>query len=258
MPPATPDPSRPKKHARMLLLTGIGMVILFGGFLAVPFALRVFALEAFKMPSGSMRPSFEVGDHVFVEKLALRSRAPRRGEAIAFKFPENRAQTFIKRVAAVPGDTLTVKDGHPWLNGWPVPRCVVGEATMPDPDAPAQKHTGTVELEFLEGSAYLTFFDAKNPFPTTDGPYTAKAGEVWVLGDNRHNSHDSPRWFEGKGGGVPLEDVIGRALYRWLPLDRMGVVDVPVLPSWMSPLEPAFQKCLASRPPLEQTIPPSH
>ncbi|MCU0658856.1 MAG: signal peptidase I, partial [Polyangiaceae bacterium] len=100
---------------------------------AVALLLRVFLVEAFKIPSGSMIPTLQVGDHIFVNKLAYgplvpwaRTRLfprmpPRRGDVIVFEFPENREQDFIKRVIAIPGDKLEVRDSHPYLNGWRVP-----------------------------------------------------------------------------------------------------------------------------------------
>ena len=78
-----------------------------------------------------------VGDHIMADKLVLRSRKPKRGETVAFKFPERPEQDFVKRVIAVAGDKLETRSGHPWLNDWEVPHCLVGKAAMPSSEGEA-------------------------------------------------------------------------------------------------------------------------
>jgi signal peptidase I len=246
---------------------------------AVALLLRVFFVEAFKIPSGSMIPTLQVGDHIFVNKTAYgplvpwtRSRLfpslpPKRGDVMVFEFPENREQDFIKRVIAIPGDKLEVRDGHPVLNGWRVPSCAVGTYTYRESDS-TQQRKADLAVEYLEDKAYLTLYE--RTFHTAgdvQGPYTAKPGEVWVLGDNRNNSHDSRGWFEGRGGGVPFANIKGRAMFVWLSFDSTGnmaferiLVDVmgkPKLPRELEPtLGPGIEKCFRERPPLTETTPP--
>jgi signal peptidase I len=193
----------------------------------------------------------------------LKSRRPKRGEAIIFKFPEHPEQDFVKRVIAVAGDTPEVKDGHPWLNGWEVPHCVVGEAIMPALDG--KQRSGELHVEYLDGEAYLAFFDENAELGEVQGPYVVADNEVWVLGDNRNNSYDSRLWFGGRGGGVPLDNVKARALFRWATITDAGVdlsrfgtaLAEPLLPASMKTLEGYMQKCLAQRPPHEKTLPPA-
>ena len=106
--------------------------------------IRTFFVEAFKIPSGSMIPTLLVGDHIFVNKLAYgplvpfskkrlwNGMPPRRGDVIVFAFPENPDEDFIKRVIALPGDKLEVKDARVWLNDKPIPRCFVGRTSYAD------------------------------------------------------------------------------------------------------------------------------
>lgn len=231
--------------------------------MVAPLPTRMFILEAFKIPSPAMQPALLVGDHFMADKLVLKSRRPKRGEAVVFKFPERPEQDFVKRVIAVAGDRLEVKDGHPWINGWEVPHCLVGKATMPGLDG--KRWSGELHVEYLDGEAYLAFFDENAALGEVQGPYVVADNEVWVLGDNRNNSYDSRLWFGGRGGGVPLDHVKARALFRWATItdervdsSRFGTaLAEPLLPASMKTLEGYMQKCLAQRPPREKTLPPA-
>ncbi len=251
---------------------------------AVALAIRAFVIEAFKIPSGSMIPTLLVGDHIFVNKLAYgplipftktrlwSSMPPHRADVIVFAFPENPEEDFIKRTIALPGDKLEVKDSRVWLNDKPIPRCYVGRTSYLDlPEtgsAPAQpiSQEGDLYVEYLDGESYLTFYTATSLTRSNAGPWYPKPGEVYVLGDNRNNSRDSREWFGQKGGGVPFENIRGRALWIWLSYtgsdsksDRIGssVMGKPRLPSAMKALQPQLDHCLAPNPPLDLTNLPS-
>jgi signal peptidase I len=217
--------------------------------IAVALLLRAFVVEAFKIPSRSMVPTLAVGDHIFVNKFAygptipwthsrMFSRLPpQRGDVIVFQFPEHPDQDFIKRVVAIPGDKLEAVDGRPLINGWLVPQCKVGSFSYTEADGPFGHHDGELLIEYMGDEAYLAFYDrmmmsaASRQKCASDaecpgghgcvdavcgdyqGPYMVRPGEVWVMGDNRNNSHDSRGWFEGRGGGVPFANIRGRALW---------------------------------------------
>jgi signal peptidase I len=246
--------------------------------IAVAMALRAFVVEAFKIPSGSMIPTLQVGDHIFVNKFTYgpaipwtKNRVwtrmpPGRGDVMVFAFPEHPEQDFIKRVIARPGDKLEARSGHPIINGWEVPSCYVGLYSYMEVDSPLPHHEGDLYVEFLEDEAYLTLYDrATGGFPEYQGPFYVKPGEVYVMGDNRNNSHDSRMWWGGQGGGVPFENVKGRALFVWLSVSESGidwsrlgapVMGRPRLPKAMKSLEPALDNCLKQRPPRGKTTPP--
>jgi signal peptidase I len=246
------------------LLVGLAV----GGVIAALFAnalpTRLLLLESFKVPGGSMIPTLLVGDRIFVDKLVYRTRAPRAGEVMVFAFPENHEQDFIKRVILMPGNTLEVKDGHPWINGWEVPHCKVGTFSYGDPDTPSFRHGGELDVEFLGEQAYLTLYDTASGGLTDRGPFIAKPDEYWVMGDNRNNSHDSPTWFGGRGGGVPRGLVRGHALSVWtgatdagLDWSRAGqAIEGPTLPNGSESLRGALDACMKARPPSSQTTPP--
>ncbi len=242
----------------------------------VALVLRAFVFEAFKIPSSSMVPTLQVGDHIFVNKSSYGPRIPftmsriwdsmppRRGDVMVFQFPEKMEQDFIKRVIAIPGDTLEAHGGHPMINGWEVPHCLVGTYRYADQEPPNSEREGELYVEFLEDQAFLTFFDQiGSAFPETQGPFKVAPGEVWVMGDNRHNSQDSRLWWNGKGGGVPFANIKGRALFVWLSVGNSGmdwsrfgtsVMGTPHAPTGFAALEPKIRECLANKPAI--TTPP--
>jgi len=199
---------------------------------------------------------------------------------MVFKFPERPVDDFIKRVIAVPGDTLEAINGRPIINGWLVPHCYVGPYKY-------ENHAAELYIEFLEEISYFTLFES-NPDEQCNngddcnaaglvcksgicgilqGPFKAAPQEVWVIGDNRNNSHDSRSWHNGMGGGVPFENIKGRAMSVWMSFgpggniakDRLfvSVHGPPTLPAAQeAALRPAVDRCLKERPPIAETTPP--
>ncbi|NUP07021.1 MAG: signal peptidase I [Polyangiaceae bacterium] len=265
----------------------------------VALLLRVFVIEAFKIPSSSMVPTLMVGDHIFVNKfkygplLPLTDKRlfsdlpPARGDVIVFKYPQNMEQDFIKRVIAIPGDHLEVVDGRPIINGWVVPHCHVGTFIQDEggKDGILGRKEAELYIEYLHDRAYFTLHQKPPSDVTctshkdcvgegqscytgicgsTHSEYDAKPGEVWVLGDNRDNSHDSRAWNDGRGGGVPFDNIKGRAMVVFITfgpsqniLERL-LVDVmgrPRLPASNAHLQTALDKCLREVP--KQTVPPA-
>lgn len=114
--------------------------------LAVVLALLVrgFALDAFRIPSGSMAPTLRAGDYIFVSKIAyavrvpfthlrlLETGAPRRGDVIVFENPLDPSSDYVKRVVGVPGDVIELRDQILYVNGVPQPRVDVGDYAYDD------------------------------------------------------------------------------------------------------------------------------
>jgi signal peptidase I len=216
----------------------IGVAIL------VAFFLRLFCVEAFKIPSESMVPTLMVGDHIFVSKYlygisvpfvnkrVIRFAPPARGDVVVFVKPSRAEQTgvsleyfgdefqepmagsdFIKRIVGLPNDIVEMKNDVLWINGVEIPRCRVGTATYRARDEIRQKwvdEVGELWVEELDGRRY-TILETRTDLPVENfGPAKVGYDQVLVLGDNRDNSNDSRSW-----GMVPFDNIKGRASVIW-------------------------------------------
>jgi signal peptidase I len=159
--------------------------------LALAFLTRVFIAEPRYIPSESMFPTLITGDRLVVEKVAYKFHAPDQGDIIVFQPPEKlrilgyeKNQAFIKRAIAKGGETVAVKDGIVYVNNQPL----------------AEKYIAAPPAYDLI-------------------PVTVPKGKLFVMGDNRNNSNDSHVW-----GFLPAENVIGHAVFRFWPLNRIGIV----------------------------------
>jgi len=188
--------------------------------------LRAFVVEAFKIPSGSMIPTLQVGDHIFVNKFiygvrvpftnikfGMEYRKPRRGEVIVFIYPKEPDKDFIKRIVAIEGDTVEVRDNQIFINGVGVPRSHVdGDCKYEDfveDTARWEERRCEAWIEDVNGNHYTTVYD-KNGGVHSTRPVTVPKDSVFVMGDNRDNSHDSRYW-----GFVPFDLIKGKAMIIW-------------------------------------------
>lgn len=152
--------------------------------------IRTFVAEARYIPSGSMLPTLEINDRLIIDKLGYRFKAPQRGDIVVFSptpalQKENFKDAFIKRVIGLPGDKVQVKLGVVYVN-----------------DQPLQE-------QYIEDQPNYEY-----------GPVVVPENQYLVLGDNRNNSYDSHYW-----GFVPRENIIGQAVIRFYPFNRMGGID---------------------------------
>ena len=163
--------------------------------------IRTFAIQAFKIPTGSMQENLLIGDHLLVNKLVyspsagpledalLGKRDIERGHVVVFKFPEKPERDFIKRVIGLPGETVEIRNKQVYINGEPLDEPYVHFLSPPRrPDDP------------VYGLQSETLRDGW-------GPKVVPEGQLLVLGDNRDNSRDSRFW-----GFLPRDQVKGRAL----------------------------------------------
>ncbi|RYD02744.1 hypothetical protein N752_23475 [Desulforamulus aquiferis] len=146
--------------------------------------IRLFILEPFFIPSGSMEPNLMVGDRIIVSKVTYLVTDPSPGDIVVFKFPLDPSRNFVKRLIAQGGDTVEIKDSVLYVNDQPV-----SEDYLP------------------KG---LTFQDF--------GPQAVPQDHYFMLGDNRNNSDDSRVW-----GFLDEELIVGKAEVIYWPLDRIGL-----------------------------------
>lgn len=177
----------------------------FGVAVVLALLIRAFVIEAYKIPSESMVPTLMKGDRLFVNKFIYRFEEPQIGDVIVFRAPDRiytrERPVYVKRVVAGPGDSVQIDDdGFLVVNG--------SRITSP-PFFSFRPYT-----RFVEQSNG----DLREVFPATGKK--VKEDEVFVFGDNSRNSYDS-RWW----GGVPLENIKGRAMIRWWPPGRIGSIN---------------------------------
>jgi signal peptidase I len=190
----------------------------------VALTLRAFVVEAFKIPSGSMIPTLEIGDQIFVNKYIYGLRVPltmikfaqwnepKRGEVIVFMYPQDTSRDYIKRVVGLPGDTVEVRDGQLFINDQPVAR-TEQKNTCNYWDRPQdmwQQQTCKAYAEQLGEHSHLAIFATDEGRSRNVKPIKVEPEHVFVMGDNRDNSSDSRVW-----GQVPYENIRGRAMFIW-------------------------------------------
>ena len=162
--------------------------------------IRTFVVQAFKIPSGSMEPTLLIGDHILVNKFIYgitipftdfkiaQIYNPKRNDVVVFKFPGDPSKDFIKRVIAIEGDQVQIKDKRIFINGIPI----------------NDKYGVYREKRIIKGEAGQANRD-------NYGPQKVPPNKLFVMGDNRDRSYDSRFW-----GFVDVKKVKGKAfLIYW-------------------------------------------
>ena len=162
--------------------------------------IRSFIVQAFKIPSGSMRPTLIEGDHIlvnkfiyglkipFLRKTIIPIKEPKRGDIIVFVYPRDRSKDFIKRVIGLPGEKIQI----------------VGKEILVN-DVPIEDPWGKYETSHVNTGSVRDKY----------GPHTVPPDSLFVMGDNRDNSQDSRYW-----GFVDLNAVKGKAFVIYFSWDR--------------------------------------
>lgn len=166
--------------------------------------IRTFVIQAFKIPSGSMIPTFEIGDRIFVSKFIYGARIPltdirlpavrqpERGDIIVFVSPELPKRDFVKRLIALEGETVEIRNGKILING--------------------NQLTGPMSI-------CSNYYYNRGSYGEAGEAVTVPKGYYFALGDNSANSRDSRYW-----GFVPKKNLIGKALLVYWPLSRIRII----------------------------------
>lgn len=193
----TPPPEPPKKSALHEWVESIVIAFL------LAMIIRTFVVQAFKIPSGSMRPTLLEGDVLLVNKfiygakvpfttIALPAlRQPQKGDIIVFVYPQDRKKDFIKRLVGLPGDTVEIRNGTIYINDSPL----------------------------IDSAFNQRYYYNRGPYATEGEKITVPAESYFVLGDNSQSSQDSRYW-----GFVPKRNLIGKAMVIYWPPQRIRLI----------------------------------
>lgn len=164
--------------------------------------IRTYVIQAFKIPSGSMIPTLLIGDKLFVNKYVYRFEEPKSGDIIVFRYPgdafdpeepkDAKKKDFIKRLVAHGGQTVEIRDGKIYVDG----------RALDNPQTFGQ-----------------FYYYNQGPYGSPNERIKVPQDSYFVLGDNSASSRDSRFW-----GFVPKKNLIGKAVFRWWPLNRIGKI----------------------------------
>ena len=206
------DYNRPLVYALFVL---VGLTYAAGGL----YFIRSSVFEAFEIPTASEAPTLLPRDRVLVNKTTYQRRFVRRADEVVFRVSSEPGLTWVKRVIALPGDTVEVKDNKVFVNGQQLSREPVLRASL---GTAAEEIKGELFEETNSSRRYRILFSADTK-PLPDYPQAkVPDGACFVLGDNRNNSRDSRTM-----GFVAFGDVIGDVQYRYWPAatwTRFGVL----------------------------------
>ncbi|OYT89705.1 MAG: signal peptidase I [Burkholderiales bacterium PBB6] len=207
----------------------------------IVFVMRSFLFEPFKIPSGSMIPTLQIGDLILVNKFhygvrlpvvnvkVIPNHDPARGDVVVFRYPVDPRMDYIKRVVGLPGDEVSYLNQQLRINGVPVPTTPAGD----DYDDESMRYMARFNEKLGEIDHRIQRFPTPLPFnPAQTYPFPFKdqcrhtiegvvckvpAGHYFVMGDNRDNSEDSRYW-----GFVPDKNLVGKAFFVWMNFSNPG------------------------------------
>lgn len=162
--------------------------------MAILVMVYLFGVSPQEISGQSMYPFFDNGEYILTNKIEYKLNDPKRGDIVVFKSPQNKEIDYIKRIIGLPGDRVNLIDGKYYLNG----------KVLSEPYLPPNLYT-------FAGS-----------FLRENSEIVVPPGRYFVSGDNRPHSLDSREF-----GTVPRGDIIGKAILRYWPFDRAGLIKDP-------------------------------
>ena len=160
--------------------------------IAIFLFVYLLILQPHKIKGASMEPNFYNGEYLLTDKLSYRLRLPRRGEVIIFEAPGANGEEFIKRIIALPGERISINDGHYYVNGIKLSELYIPDTTLTFPNV------------FLKSGQDLT----------------VPPNSYFVSGDNRTASSDSRAW-----GFITKDKITGKAWFIYWPPKKMGFIN---------------------------------
>jgi signal peptidase I len=232
-----------KRQAGELAHWGIEVPASIFWVLLIVFLLRSFIAEPFRIPSSSMRPGLVTGDFILVNKFAYGIRlpvldnkvvpvgSPARGDVAVFKAPHEPDKDYIKRIVAIPGDTVVYENKKITINGKPVPQTANGSYSYPEfgQFVTLMRFTEEIDGRKFEIAQFpqAPSFAPSQRYPGSPVPKCENQGEVLTckvpeghylaMGDNRDNSLDGRYW-----GFVPDSHLRGKAFFIWFNWDDVS------------------------------------
>ena len=186
--PVLPQPGEPESQPDSGSWVGAALRDMVGTIvpaIVIALLIHLFLAQATRVYGQSMEPNLHTNERLVIEKISYHVHGPRRGDVVVLRDPAGSPELLIKRVVGLPGERVTLADGRVYVDGTPIDEPYLDQPT-----------NGS-------GRSWVV-----PPF------------HVFVMGDNRSASRDS-RIF----GAVPMEELVGRALFRYWPLEEIGVVD---------------------------------
>ena len=176
----------------ILFVLEIVQIVIISAAIIIP--IRYFLIQPFYVKGASMEPNFFDHEYLIIDEISYRFNEPERGDIVVFRYPRDPSQFFIKRVVALPSETVEISDG----------RVIIYNDEFPE---------GVILLE-----------DYLDPSVVTLGKKRSQLNvdEYFVLGDNRDASLDS-RSF----GPVRIREIVGKVWVRGLPISRVGIFESP-------------------------------
>jgi len=166
--------------------------------LVIIIPVRYFIFQPFVVHGSSMEPNFENGQYLIIDEISYRFSDPQRGQTVVLKYPKDPKQFFIKRIVALPGETVQIENGRVTVYNEANPKGI----TLDESYLPNQGLTYPHDVSLIAGSRTLTL----------------KADEFFVMGDNRLASSDSRDW-----GALKRGNIVGKVFVRVLPIAKFGV-----------------------------------
>lgn len=189
--------------------------------------LITFVVRTFYIPSGSMEPTLQIHDVLLVNEFEYRFAKPDRGDIVVFKPPIDSPDDFIKRVIAIPGDQLRIRNGTVFINGQPTLEPYISQ--KPDYDLEVKDYG-----VYVDGVALDSQSADIPPRSMWSAPDRIPVGFYFMMGDNRNDSEDSHIWgfaqFSGKYVAGPLiqttqqAEFTGRAFFLFWPPNRLRIL----------------------------------